>query len=306
VAESEAGPLQRLVSERAAFWVTDILSDPDARAYAFGSGSSLDFPFPVAVKTGTSQAYHDNWTIGYTREVTVGVWVGNFDRTPLRQSSGVTGAAPILHDVLLAAQRRVMGRLPVATDPPLARAPAGLAARSLCALSGKDAAPACPRVVTEWLPAATPSRMCGWHRQVHGRTVADWPPAYRAWARAQGLVSPLAERTVAHTSDRGESPNSRGTTARAASHAAATLLIVNPPAGTTYLRDPTLRAEFQTLPLRAVADTRARVLTWSVNGRVVGTSPPDGRVDWPLALGTHTIAVSDDKGRTDRSEILVK
>ena len=76
-----------VVSPRTAFWITDILSDPEARAYTFGRGSNLEFPFPVAVKTGTSQAYHDNWTIGYTRDVTVGVWVGNFDRTPLRCSS---------------------------------------------------------------------------------------------------------------------------------------------------------------------------------------------------------------------------
>jgi penicillin-binding protein 1C len=85
----------QLLSARTAFWITDILSDANAREYAFGSGGSLDFPFPVAVKTGTSQAYRDNWTIGYTRDVTVGVWVGNFDRQPLRGSSGVTGAAPI-------------------------------------------------------------------------------------------------------------------------------------------------------------------------------------------------------------------
>ena len=59
------------------------------------------------MKTGTSQAYHDNWTVGYTRDVTVGVWVGNFDRTPLRNSSGVTGAGPIFHAVMLAAVARV-------------------------------------------------------------------------------------------------------------------------------------------------------------------------------------------------------
>jgi penicillin-binding protein 1C len=50
----------------------------------FGRGGSLEFPFTGAAKTGTSQAYHDNWAIGYTKDVTVGVWVGNFDRTPLR------------------------------------------------------------------------------------------------------------------------------------------------------------------------------------------------------------------------------
>ena len=95
-----------LVSPRTAFWITDVLSDPEAREYVFGRGGSLEFPFPVAVKTGTSQAYHDNWTIGYSRHVTVGVWVGNFDRKPLRNSSGVTGAGPIFHAVMLAAERR--------------------------------------------------------------------------------------------------------------------------------------------------------------------------------------------------------
>jgi len=93
----------RLVSPRTAFWITDILSDDEARAYVFGRGGSLEFPFPVAAKTGTSQAYHDNWAIGYTADVTVGVWVGNFDRRPLIGSSGVAGAGPIFHAVMLAA-----------------------------------------------------------------------------------------------------------------------------------------------------------------------------------------------------------
>ena len=94
------------MSERAAFWITDVLSDADAREFVFGRGGSLEFPFPVAAKTGTSQGYRDNWAIGYTRDVTVGVWVGNFDRAPLRNSSGVTGAGPIFHAVMLAAARR--------------------------------------------------------------------------------------------------------------------------------------------------------------------------------------------------------
>src|SRR5262249_15262199 len=116
VAAREAG--ERVMSPRAAFWVADVLSDDAARAYVFGRGGSLEFPFPVAVKTGTSQAYHDNWTIGFTRDVTVGVWVGNFDREPLQNSSGVTGAAPIFHDVLMAAETRLAGRMPAADDPP--------------------------------------------------------------------------------------------------------------------------------------------------------------------------------------------
>ncbi len=275
-----------LMSARSAFWVTDILSDRDARAWVFGAGSSLDFPFPVAVKTGTSQAYRDNWTVGYTRAVTVGVWVGNFDRAPLRNSSGVTGAAPIFHDVLLAAERRVRGRLPADTDPPLALPVPGLARKTICALSGREATSACPRLATEWLPAGDlPS--CAWHRHDRGRTVVAWPPAYRAWARARGL---LARPAIARRSD----------------DPAVRLRIVNPPPGGTYLRDPTLPAPFQTLPLRAIGDGSSRTLTWTVDGRTVGRSALDTAIDWPLSAGAHTIAVIDDHGRTHETSILVK
>jgi penicillin-binding protein 1C len=79
-----------LVSPRTAFWITDVLSDPEAREYVFGRGGSLEFPFPVAVKTGTSQAYHDNWTIGYSRHVTVGGLELAVSIEPLRNSSRVT------------------------------------------------------------------------------------------------------------------------------------------------------------------------------------------------------------------------
>src|SRR6185503_7787532 len=115
---------ERLMSPRTAFWITDILSDADARAFVFGRGSSLELPFPVAVKTGTSQAYHDNWTIGYSRHVTVGVWVGNFDRTPLRHSSGVTGAGPIFHAVMLAAERHATGPATSSSHDSILPAPA--------------------------------------------------------------------------------------------------------------------------------------------------------------------------------------
>ncbi|HEX7829722.1 MAG TPA: penicillin-binding protein 1C, partial [Thermoanaerobaculia bacterium] len=127
---------RQLFSTRTAFWITDILSDPDAREYAFGTGGSLDFPFPVAVKTGTSQAYRDNWTIGYTNDVTVGVWVGNFDRTPLRGSSGVTGAAPIFNAVMLAAVKNARGSLPVGDTTPVIAPPPNVVSAEICTLSG--------------------------------------------------------------------------------------------------------------------------------------------------------------------------
>jgi len=81
-----------------AFIISDILSDSFARRIAFGSNSALEIPgYKVAVKTGTTDEKKDNWTIGYTTDFLVTVWVGNNDNIPMNPylASGVTGAAPI-------------------------------------------------------------------------------------------------------------------------------------------------------------------------------------------------------------------
>jgi 1A family penicillin-binding protein len=86
-----------------AFIISDILSDNFARTFAFGPGSALEIPgYKVAVKTGTTNEKKDNWTIGYTPEFLVVVWVGNNDNTPMNQflTSGITGAAPIWNRVM--------------------------------------------------------------------------------------------------------------------------------------------------------------------------------------------------------------
>ncbi|HYI10472.1 MAG TPA: penicillin-binding protein 1C [Thermoanaerobaculia bacterium] len=259
---------RQLVSQRTAFWITDILSDDAAREYAFGTGGALDFPFPVAVKTGTSQAYHDNWTVGYTRDVTVGVWVGNFDRTPLRGSSGVTGAAPIFHSVMLAAIQRSRGTLPIGDTTPIVAAPEDVEAIDICALSGARPSTYCPAVQKEWLPSTDPARFCTWH---HDGSI-DWPAEYRSWARAEMPASRVAAKT----------PEA--------------FRITNPPNGATYLIDPTLRTEYQTLRLRAAAASR---VTWQVNGRRVGE-------EWALKPGRHVVAAIDGNGRRDEVKIFVK
>ncbi len=92
--------IQRIFNRRAAWWVADILADSNARISSFGTHSALEFDFPVACKTGTSSDFRDNWAFGYGPKFTVGVWVGNFDGTPMQGVSGVTGAAPIMCDVV--------------------------------------------------------------------------------------------------------------------------------------------------------------------------------------------------------------
>jgi len=77
------------------------LSDKRARCPAFGCPNSLELSVqPVAAKTGTTNDYKDNWTLGYTPDLVVGVWVGNSDNTAMKGTTGVTGAAPIWHNFL--------------------------------------------------------------------------------------------------------------------------------------------------------------------------------------------------------------
>jgi len=86
---------ERVFSREAAFLISDMLSDREARSISFGLENPLATRFWTAVKTGTTKDMRDNWCIGYSRKYTVGVWVGNFTGEPMWNVSGVTGAAPI-------------------------------------------------------------------------------------------------------------------------------------------------------------------------------------------------------------------
>jgi penicillin-binding protein 1C len=289
--------VERIVSDRTAFWITDILSDAEARAYIFGRGGSLEFPFPVAAKTGTSQAYHDNWAIGYTRDVTVGVWTGNFDRTPLRGSSGVTGAGPIFHDVMLAAVERARGRLPLDDARPVVEAPASVHQVMICAESGLAPNAWCPTRLVEWLPGDTQPAQCNWHLETAGGTITAFPEPFRLWAKSAGLRSEVATAPA-------QPPTPARRPAPAASSAGTEFTVVAPLAGALYLIDSTLRPEYQALPMRARGGTGT--LAWFVDEAPVGTAPSDDAVRWPLERGTHTIRVKDASGRTAETKITVR
>ncbi len=89
------------------FLIADILSDATARAPAFQPGGPLDLPFRCAAKTGTSSDFRDNWCIGYTPRFTVGVWAGNFEQQPMKNISGIAGAAPIFQRAMLRLHREI-------------------------------------------------------------------------------------------------------------------------------------------------------------------------------------------------------
>jgi penicillin-binding protein 1C len=122
--------------------IINILSDNHARTTAFGVDSVLNLPFPAAVKTGTSSNFRDTWTVGFTTDYTVATWVGNFNGEPMRQVSGVTGAAPLWN--------RIMLHLHEHQEPAAFPSPEGLIQLPVCAISGLKPTPDCTSVVQEY------------------------------------------------------------------------------------------------------------------------------------------------------------
>ncbi len=128
-----------VIDPRVAFLISDILDDDNARVPAMGRDNPLALPFPAAVKTGTTNDFRDNWTVGYTPSLVVGVWTGNTDNSEMINISGLDGAAPLWSDYMIAVynSRDLVqtlgldpGLLPETFDPPL-----GLERRPICNLN---------------------------------------------------------------------------------------------------------------------------------------------------------------------------
>jgi penicillin-binding protein 1C len=144
VYEYQAPPGEQVIRAEHAYIISSILSDNEARTPAFGPNSVLNLPFPAAVKTGTTNDFRDNWTLGYTPDIAVGVWVGNPDYTPMQNTTGLTGAAPIWAEFMQLAIQQLTGGNPT----PFFR-PAGIVDRVICAVSGTEPSQWCPNQRSE-------------------------------------------------------------------------------------------------------------------------------------------------------------
>ena len=123
----------QVVRAEHAYILSSILSDNVARTPMFGANSVLNLPFAAAAKTGTTNDFRDNWTMGYTPDIAVGVWVGNPDYTPMQNTTGLTGAAPIWANFMKSAIQQLTGGNPTSFTRP-----AGIVDRVICAISGTE------------------------------------------------------------------------------------------------------------------------------------------------------------------------
>lgn len=276
--EKKSPPAPSLsLSQSSAYLIADILSDPNARAPSFPPGGPLDLPFRCAMKTGTSSNYRDNWCIGYTPEFTIGVWAGNFENQPMKNLSGIAGAAPIFH--------RAMIRLHQNQKPTWFTRPAGLMEITIDARNGKliQANPQNPHARTELVPTwnqpaiAIPADYDDAGRALLNETYADW------------FASPHNHRQ--HELALNPSPDSQQT-----------LRIISPADGTTMLIDPDIPTRSHHFrPVTNLPGT-AR---WSSSTLRIESAQPEPLIH--LSPGTHQLTATNPRnGRSQTITIHVK
>jgi penicillin-binding protein 1C len=259
------------VSQRDLCWlIADMLSDNAARIPAFGANSALRFDFPVACKTGTSTDFRDNWAMGCTPEFTVGVWVGNFSGAPMREVSGVTGAAPIMHDV--------MGYLHQRFGTTGFERPASIVDRSVHPLTGHLlAGPRAGAVVEKFILGRLPRLESLIDYDSAGRVKLG--PEYAGWASS--VDNQIRDRVAVEGDGQ--------------------LHLVSPQPGSTFLIDPDVPSS-GFVPLVASGSGR---LVWESPTLVLREQ--QGRTFAVAVEGRHELIARDlESGRTVTTWLVVK
>lgn len=144
---------KRVLSKEVSFLISSILSDNGARSAAFGEFSGLTIPGKtVAVKTGTTDDKRDNWTIGYTPSFLTVTWVGNNDNHPMSQylASGITGAAPIWHDIMVSLLKDKVNEA--------FKVPSGVVGTQICTFTGGPVTDGCPSRFEYFLTGTQPTK----------------------------------------------------------------------------------------------------------------------------------------------------
>ena len=310
---------QQVIAPETAWLVTDILADDSARAPAFGSHSLLELPFAAAVKTGTTTDWRDNWTVGYSTERVIGVWVGNADNTPMLDVSGVAGAGPIWHDLMLLAHD---------ANPPDFVQPPAITDALICAPSGLLPTPACPRTrIEHFLAGSEPTVTDNQFRPVvverstglaagsatppidrEERVFWYLPVTYHDWMQAQGIPLPpdtgpadttAANQLMAASPEMMQAPGTTGP-----------LVLRSPTHRSRYQLHPGAPGAVQQIALSGYANDGGRwaALRFMVDGLAVISADNARQLEgwWPLQLGEHQVWLEGERtagAGIERSEV---
>lgn len=264
------------------YLISDILSDRFARASEYGFTSVLNFPFVCAVKTGTSFHFCDNWTIGFTKDFTLGVWVGNFNHSSMQNVSGVSGAGPIFANIMMMLynDREWPEKYPIPSD--IVKVP-------ICALSGKKPNINCSSIIEEIIPerdlANYERDICNMHIKHKGEIFTVLPEKYHEWAKNLGIKTPPNEYCQEKE-----------------------FSISNPKDGVIYYRLSNLSPEFQSIRFELKNSTTEGKIEWILNGIHLQTTSKEHSFLWQVNPGRYILkAVSeDDNNLSDSIEFIVR
>ncbi|SED73919.1 penicillin-binding protein 1C [Rhizobiales bacterium GAS188] len=264
----------RVLSTDSARLVTSFLADPMARLPSFARYGPLEFPFPVAVKTGTSQGYRDAWTVAWSRQYLIGVWIGRGDAGTMTRLSGVGSAARLAHAIMLQLHGAHPGDLEDVNFP----APEGRVPVELCVFGGKRSNGNCGQTLTEWakpdemppdeLPPVEDTGVAELGPDT-GRAAITVAAAHRAWAKSEGFRLADAQATDG-----------------------AVQLSVSAPENNSHIwRNPDAPAALNRIALKAVVDPPVPQIVWYVDGEPFAITDPDKPVYWPVLPGAHRFQI---------------
>jgi penicillin-binding protein 1C len=300
--DKEAG--ERLLSPEASFLTLEMLGKTPAP-----SDIGVDPEMPVFWKTGTSNGFHDAWTVAIFDHYVLAVWVGNFNGQGNPSFVGRTCAAPLLFQMVQAMKGGGYVQRGAHEPPP----GANLRQVEFCALSGGLATPACQHRVKGWfIPGVSPITSCDIHREVlidektGLRLAVDdgsrkvrrevyefWPSDLLELFEKAGLPRQLPP------------PFLPGIGIDQSARSGKPPVILSPGHGVVY----TLRTEGDpndSLALRAQADADAREIYWFVDRQLLGHAPVSGSLSWKMTRGSHAILALDNLGRSDAFTVTVE
>jgi len=292
-----------LLKEGTAFIITEILSEVERPDLPSCWESAVNLP-KVAWKTGTSRGHRDAWSIGYTPQFTIGVWVGNFNALGSPAIVGAEAAAPVLFDLFNA--------LSSISDKQWYVQPPDVKERDVCALSGMPMSPHCHQSKTElYIPGVSPNRECDMHRSVAidketstrlcsncriGRdydmkTFVIWPPEIATWLERNGVN---VDKLPPHYPEcslvaSGECP-----------------IIRSPSSESEYVIREGVDIEYQKILLDASVSNDCRSIYWFVDSKMIFNGSPTEKVFISPTTGKHIIMCMDDEGRATKMTLVVR
>jgi penicillin-binding protein 1C len=260
---AEHFPMKPIASREATEIITDILCDNRAREKSFGANSPLAFDERIAAKTGTSSGFRDAWTIGFNKEHTVAVWIGNFDGRPMRDTFAVRSASP-----LWAAMMHELLQRDHPLDPPEENG--HLVRREICAETGLLPSRFTRSTINElFLKGTEPTEDSANWFSPDGKLLL--PGEYAGWCASANNTGGAQVR-----------PDPR---------------ITNPVADARYEIDPVLPRSQQMIELTA---TLGHGVQWFVND-MPQLPRHDGRFFWQLAPGQWKLRAVSPRGNAEET-----